>query len=353
MTTPVFYSPAHLGHNPTMINEWGEPALLFEQIIRAENILETLTAAPDRYAITAPTPWGRGPIDAVHDPGLINFLERAWREFQDFRPQTSIVPDSMLHPAVVEGIGRGTVSSAVWAEIGYWCFEAMTPLMEGTYAAACAAVEVALSATAHVLDTGAAAYGLCRPPGHHAPRAGYGGYCYFNNAAIAAHHVASTTGSRVTVLDVDYHHGNGTQQIFYERDDVQFVSLHADPNRAYPYVIGYADETGAGRGRGHNLNIPLPAGIDDDAYGSALARALDAVVTFDPTMVIVSLGVDTFYDDPLGDFMVTTAGFARQGSAIQELGRPTVVLQEGGYAWDKIGANVDAFLTGLTGATAG
>ena len=349
MTTPVFYSPAHLGHNPTMINEWGEPALLFEQTIRAENILDTLRAAPNQYTIASPTPWGRAPIDAVHDPGLINFLERAWREFQDFRPQTSIVPDSMLHPAVVEGIGKGTVSSKVWAEIGYWCFEAMTPLMEGTYAAACAAVEVALSATAHVLDTGSPAYGLCRPPGHHAPRAGYGGYCYFNNAAIAAHHVASTTGSRVTVLDVDYHHGNGTQQIFYERDDVQYVSLHADPNRAYPYVIGYADEIGTGRGRGHNLNLPLTADVDDDAYCATLAVALDTIVKFDPALVVVSLGVDTFVADPLGDFAVTTGGFARQGAMISALQRPTVVLQEGGYAWDAIGANVDAFLNGVTG----
>ena len=190
------------------------------------------------------------------------------------------------------------------------------------------------------------AYGLCRPPGHHATTSLYGGYCFFNNAAIAAAHAVGATGGRVAVLDVDYHHGNGTQQIFYERDDVAFVSLHGDPARAYPYHTGFADETGAGRGRGATCNVPLAAGTDDDAYLAALEPALAAVDAFDPAVVVVSLGVDTYVGDPMCDLALTTDGFGRCGAAVAALGRPLVVLQEGGYADDALGANVSAWLVG-------
>jgi acetoin utilization deacetylase AcuC-like enzyme len=234
----------------------------------------------------------------------------------------------------------------VSARLGWWCYETTTPITEGTYDAARAAVNVALSAAAAVRDGDAAAYGLCRPPGHHAATTLYGGYCFFNNAAIAADHLASTTGSRVAVLDVDYHHGNGTQQIFYERDDVAFVSLHGDPRRAYPYHTGFAAETGAGRGSGSTTNIPLAAGTDDETYLGALDRALDAVDDFDPAIVVVSLGLDTFGGDPICDLALTTEGFHRCGAAVAALGRPLVVLQEGGYAGDALGANAVAWLTG-------
>ena len=200
-----------------------------------------------------------------------------------------------------------------------------------------------------MLDGAPLAYGLCRPPGHHATTSLYGGYCFFNNAAIAAAHVAATTGARVAVLDVDYHHGNGTQQIFYERDDVAFVSLHGDPARAYPYHTGFADETGAGRGRGSTCNVPLAAGTDDDAYLDALARALDAVERFDPAVVVVSLGVDTYIGDPMCDLALSTEGMGRVGAAVAGLGRPLVVLQEGGYADTALGANVATWLLGAAG----
>jgi len=204
-----------------------------------------------------------------------------------------------------------------------------------------------LSATAAVLGGAPTAYGLCRPPGHHAPAGLYGGYCFFNNAAVAAHHVVSTTGSRVAILDVDYHHGNGTQQIFYRRGDVQYVSLHGDPARAYPYVTGFAEETGSGRGAGANLNLPLPAGTDDDRYLQGLASAAEAIERFGPSVVIVSLGVDTFHNDPISDLAITTEGFRAQGELVAQLALPTVVLQEGGYDVDAIGDNVRQFLLGI------
>ena len=187
--------------------------------------------------------------------------------------------------------------AAVNAKLGWWCFETTTPLTEGTYEAARGAVDTALTATKLVLDGDKNSYGLCRPPGHHATTDLYGGYCFFNNAAIAAHYVSSTFGTKVTVLDVDYHHGNGTQQIFYDRDDVQYVSLHGDPARAYPYSIGFADETGTGRGLGHTINVPMPLRADDDLYVSALASTMDRIRAFGPSMLIVSLGLDTFVTD--------------------------------------------------------
>jgi acetoin utilization deacetylase AcuC-like enzyme len=238
-------------------------------------------------------------------------------------------------PSVLGGLGR-------------WCFEMATPLVAGTYGAARSAVDVALTAAAAVLDGGERhAFGNCRPPGHHAARSVYGGFCYFNNAAIVAHHAAATSGARVSVLDVDYHHGNGTQQIFYDRADVQYVSLHGDPARAYPWLTGYADETGASAGRGTNLNVPLAARTDDDGYLAALGRALEAIDRFDPALVVVSLGVDTFHTDPISDFALTQDGFERCGRVVAALGRPTVVLLEGGYDLDAVGENVRRWLVGL------
>jgi acetoin utilization deacetylase AcuC-like enzyme len=234
----------------------------------------------------------------------------------------------------------------VAARLGWWCFETTTPLTAGTYEAARSAVDCALAAADVVLAGERIAYGLCRPPGHHATDALYGGYCFFNNAAVAASHIGAETGGRVAVLDVDYHHGNGTQQIFYGRDDVAFVSLHGDPARAYPYHTGFADETGAGRGAGSTCNLPLAAGTDDEAYLAALSRALDAIDAFDPAVVVVSLGVDTYAGDPMCDLGVTTDGFGRCGRAVAARGRPLVVVQEGGYADGALGANVKSWLGG-------
>jgi acetoin utilization deacetylase AcuC-like enzyme len=231
--------------------------------------------------------------------------------------------------------------------LGWWCFETTTPLTRGTYAAARASVDVALTAADHVLSGDPVAYGLCRPPGHHAARNAYGGYCFFNNAAVVAHHITAGTGSKVAVLDVDYHHGNGTQQIFYDRDDVQFVSLHGDPDRAYPYLTGFRDERGAGAGKGTTSNYPLAARTEDDEYLGALSAACAEVAAFGADVVVVSLGLDTYYDDPISDLAVTPDGFESSGAMIRELGLPTVVLQEGGYATDELGDNARRWLLGV------
>jgi acetoin utilization deacetylase AcuC-like enzyme len=328
--------------------EWGTAVGAYELPMRAELIRAALTA-DDRFCIVGPSEHGRGPIDAVHDPGLVDFLERAWRDVQKVKPQREAYPDIFLHPALHENMGRAGEPAHIEAALGYWCFETMTPISEGTYDAAREAVDVALTSLELVTEGEPIVYGLCRPPGHHAPRAAYGGYCFFNNAAIAAHAHAAATGTRVTVLDVDYHHGNGTQQIFYERDDVQYVSLHGDPDRAYPYFAGHADEIGSGRGRGHNLNLPLAVGTNDDAYLAHLQRALGAIEEFDPSLVVVSLGVDTYRLDPISDFGITTEGMYRMGASVAQLDRPMVVLQEGGYHMGDLAANVTAWLEGAGG----
>ncbi len=344
----VVASDRHHGHSPLAEIESSGLQPPFEHPGRADAIRDSL-AADDRFTLVEAGEWGTGPIVAVHDAGLVHFLEHAWADYQVNHPGThDVVPDVFALPGLLDGIGPFPERSVVDHELGRWCFETTTPITEGTFDAARSAVDVALSATAAALGGERSVYGLCRPPGHHAPTGLYGGYCFFNNAAISAHHVASTTGSRVTVLDVDYHHGNGTQQIFYRRDDVQYVSLHGDPARAYPYLSGFADETGAGGGAGTTLNVPLPAGTDDDAYLESLGRAGDAIAAFGPSMVIVSLGVDTFHNDPISDLAVTTEGFRAQGELVAQLALPTVVLQEGGYDVAAIGDNVRAFLLGVS-----
>lgn len=343
----VVHSPAHLRHDPGFEVEHGLLVGHHELPVRAERVVAAL-AADDRFAVTAPDEWGTAPVEAVHDAGLVAFLGRAWADFQrEVRPQREVFPDVFEHRRLRDGMGDGPEPASVLGGLGRWCFEMATPLVEGTYGAARGAVDVALTATEAVLGGERHAFGNCRPPGHHAARAVFGGFCYFNNAAVAAQHAVTTRGAKVTVLDVDYHHGNGTQQIFFERADVQYVSLHGDPTRAYPYLTGHADETGVGAGAGTTLNLPLPARTDDDAYLAALDRAVEAIDAFDPGLLVVSLGVDTFHTDPISDFAVTQDGYERCARAVAELARPTVVLLEGGYDLDAVGENVRRWLGGL------
>jgi acetoin utilization deacetylase AcuC-like enzyme len=302
----------------------------------------------------------------VHDPGLVRFLTEAWEQWAEhYRLQIApnqsdaevpaLIPDTILHPAIREGMGPAPEpAQSPVARAGTWCFETMTPIGPGTYTAARAAVDVALTATELVLAGERVAYGLCRPPGHHSPRAAFGGYCFFNNAAIAAEHVAAVTGGRVAILDLDYHHGNGTQQIFYHRGDVLYVSLHGDPDRAYPHFAGWADETGAGPGAGTTCNIPLPEGCGDEAYLAALERGLEGIESSNAPLLVVSLGVDTYQSDPICDLALTTPVYEAIGRRVADLTLRTVVIQEGGYHLPSLGANVVGFLRGLAGgATAG
>jgi len=348
----VVYSPRHLGHEITLQTVLGVQVPANEVADRAERIRRTLVA-DGGFTLREPTEHGEAPITAVHDPGLLAFLRDAWAEARRVGfPHAGLAPETIRSLFATEGMSAGVLREPphIYGRAGHRALDTSTYIVAGTYDAARAAVDVALTAVDLVLDGGeAAAYGLCRPPGHHASRSLYGGYCFLNNAAIAAHHLVTATGGKVAVLDVDYHHGNGSQQIFYDRDDVLYVSLHGDPARAYPYSVGFADEIGTGRGRGCNLNIPLPEATGDDDYLDALGRALDRIAGFDPEAVVVSLGLDTFVTDPICDLALTADGFERCGAAVAGLGRPTVVVQEGGYDVDALGENVRRWLSGLEG----
>lgn len=346
------WSPRHRGHDPEVEFEESHLQPAWEHVGRAEAIDTRLSADESLQRVLA-REFGVGAIEAVHDAGLVAFLERGWQQYQTFvRPAVHVVPDMFAPDDLWWGMGPGREPDAAGAQAGWWAFETTTPLVAGTYDAARSAVDVALTAAQLVLGGDPVAYGLCRPPGHHATRRRYGGYCFFNNAAIAAHHVASTTGTRVSVLDVDVHHGNGTQQIFYERADVQYVSIHGDPAATYPYYVGFANETGVGAGRGTNLNLPLPVGTGDDVFAQALQRAVDAIDAFDPALVVVSLGVDTAASDPIGRFALSADAMGASGATVAGLGRPTVILAEGGYDLDAIGDLTHRWLTGFLGERA-
>jgi acetoin utilization deacetylase AcuC-like enzyme len=347
----VVHSPIHARHDPAHEVLTGTSVECFERPARAEAILAALRADRD-FEFTPPREHGVGPIEAVHDPGYVAWLAGAWEDWAAHTPGVrEAIPDTFLNPAMRAGMGPGRPPHNPAGRFGWYGFDTATAFVDGTYAAARAAVDVALTATDLVLDGVDIAYGLCRPPGHHAPHAAYGGYCYFNNAAVAADHAIRTGAGRVAILDVDYHHGNGTQQIFYDRGDVLYVSLHADPERAYPYFTGWTDESGVGAGLGANVNLPLAAGCDDGTWLAVLDRALDLVDRYDPALIVVSLGVDSFGLDPLGDLALTEGAYHPGGAAVASLSRPTVIVQEGGYHVPTIGGVVRSWLRGAASLT--
>jgi acetoin utilization deacetylase AcuC-like enzyme len=351
---PVVHSAAHRGHDPAVETFLGEPMPAFEVAERAERILVAL-AADGGFELVGPTEHGEGPITAVHDPGLVRFLAEAWPELRrEGLPRTFLAADTYLNPAMTEGmseeaIGRLREPTAIGGRAGWWGLDSSTPIVAGTYVAARAAVDVALTTVDLVLGGERIAYGLCRPPGHHAARALYAGYCFLNNAAIAAHAIATATGERVGILDVDIHHGNGTQQIFWRRGDVRYVSIHTDPDRQYPFFLGHADEIGEGDGRGENLNLPLAAGTTDDEYLAVVDRALEVLLEVPGSVIVVSLGFDTYCLDPIGDFALTTPVYHEIGRRVAATGRRLVVLQEGGYHRPSLGENTRAWLRGADG----
>jgi acetoin utilization deacetylase AcuC-like enzyme len=345
-----FHSDGHRRHDPQTEVWAGLPGPATEAPARAEAIAAAL-AADDAFDRAGVTEHGLGPVERVHDPALIRWLEQAWAECRALSPQREVIPDTVLHPGF--GPWASEPASAPLGRLGYWCFDTMTPLVEGTYAAARGAVDVALSALDAVLAGDRAAYALCRPPGHHAGTSMIGGFCYLNNAAAAAAAMLRAAQAPVAVLDLDYHHGNGTQQIFYEVPEVRYVSLHGDPERAFPYYTGRPAESGHGAGAGANRNFPLAEGCADDEYLATLDTALDLIAAGRPAGLVVSLGFDTYRLDPICDLGLTTDGYRRIGHRVAGLGLPTVVIQEGGYHVPDLGANARSWLRGFEGLDPG
>ena len=273
------------------------------------------------FTEVSPRRFGEGPIRAVHDADFIDYMKATCRTLEPSRP---------VYPYVfpIRRPERPPKDLAVRA--GYYCVDTFTPLDRNAYEAGRGAVDVALTAAEETLAGRRVTYALCRPPGHHAGRRTFGGFCYFNNAAIAAHRLSQV--GKVAILDIDYHHGNGTQDIFYDRNDVLTLSIHGRPGIAYPHFSGFADETGQGPGRGFNRNYPLPEGTDGEAYLGAFEKAIGRINRFKPAVVVVSLGLDMIKGDPTGSFRVPVGIMARIGRRLGALRLPLLVVQEGGYS---------------------
>jgi acetoin utilization deacetylase AcuC-like enzyme len=347
--TPLIASDDHLAHGGLIELYAGQEIPCHESPERAIVIRDALLVTGD-YVLQPPELHGPDPISAVHEVELIDLVEHVWSDAlaDGWDPTRPLLPDTFLLRGYVGPMALDALPAARHLRLGAYCFDTATPIVAGTANAARAAVDIALTAADRVLEGASLAYGLCRPPGHHAGRNLIGGYCFFNNAAIVAESLVSRGASKVAILDVDFHHGNGTQQIFWQRDDVLYVSLHGDPGGIYPYFSGYAGERGEGCGEGTNLNLPLAAGTDGDGYLSALTDGLDAIVAFDPDApLVLSLGFDTYHADPICNLALRTDDYSRIGERIGELGLSVVALQEGGYAVDALGVNAVAFLGGL------
>ncbi|MGF1543869.1 MAG: histone deacetylase family protein [Parvularculaceae bacterium] len=338
----IFRHPDQSVHAPALEMRNGAWVPYVETPARLAAIDDALNATTDDATIEAPADHGRDPVLAVHDADYVRFLETAHGAWRDAGREGDALP--YVFP--VRGrrpLAHGRVDGA----LGQYAFDCGTPIAVHTWRAAYWSAQTAVAGVDAAMADGGRAFAMCRPPGHHAGKDYLGGYCYLNNAAIAAERALARGAGRVAVLDVDYHHGNGSQDLFYERGEVLTVSLHADPATDYPFYWGRADETGAGDGLGANLNLPAPRGTDWPAYKERLGRALDAVGAFAPDVLIVPFGADTHTDDPISFFSLATSDYDAMGAAIARIDAPTLVCMEGGYAVDVLGANVAAFLRGL------
>src|SRR6266545_268014 len=301
----VVASEAHRGHDPPYEVNFGKVVRpVWERVARGELLREALAAAG--HPVTGPREHGLGPLRAVHQPALLEFLEGAWAAWRAAHgPRWALIPDTFALPGLARGHARPSASGV--GRPGWFCFDTATPLVEGSWPAARAAADLALTAADLVTDGAPAAYALCRPPGHHAGPGYYGGFCLLNNAAVAARALARL--GRVAVVDVAFHYGNGTQDVFWEDLAVLYVSLGGD------------------RAAGTNRNLLLLDGIGDDAYFDALERALQPVAAFAPEVLVVSLGVDTFGEDPIGGFALGRAAYPRIGRLLAGLSLPTLFVQ--------------------------
>jgi acetoin utilization deacetylase AcuC-like enzyme len=341
--TPVLVDDVHRQHDPPFELDRGEAVTpVWERPARIDAIRTAVAAAG--HELLPNIAHDDRPLREVHDPDMVDFLRDGYQAWRDAGGPAVMIADTFRSPRWGGG-GRPTASP--FGQLGWWCFDTATPLVEGSYAAARGAVDLALTGADLVAEGTRSVYALTRPPGHHAGRDYFGGFCLFNHAAVAARRL--TDGGRVAILDVDVHHGNGTQDLFWRDGEVLYVSLHGSPDHLFPYFTGFGDEAGEGPGRGTTRNLPLGPGTDDEEYLAALRIAAEVIEAFDPATVVVSLGLDAAREDPIGSLALSPAAFARMGRTVAELGRPTLVLQEGGYATERLGELAVSFLAGLDG----
>ena len=345
----TIYSDDHRLHDGNVELFEGKVVKPHEMPRRAEIVLNRVTSEK-LGDVVGPQDFGLDPILKVHDKGLVEFLRDCWSEWtksgRNFDALPHIWPTPGLAPPN-RTRSQGARTQSIDGKLGFYGIDAGTPIMEGTWRAVYASAQVALTGQRLVATGERAAFALCRPPGHHAGSDFYGGYCFLNNAAIAAQAFRDAGAKRVAVLDVDYHHGNGTQQIFYERGDVLTISIHADPAQEFPYFLGYADEMGAGLGEGYHMNLPLAWGAAWLEYEQALDRAVKRILEHGAEVLVVSLGLDTFEHDPISRFKLRHEDYLAMGRKIAGCDLPTLFVMEGGYAVDALGVNTVNVLQGF------
>lgn len=306
-----------------------------EAPVRVRSILKELERTRIFEQIS-PRHFGIQHVENVHDREFVRFLRNAC---------ANVPPASSVYPYVFPMRNRARPPRDLPLRAGYYCIDTFTPLNANAYKAAQRSVDCTMTGAEYLLDGGRAAYALVRPPGHHAEHRSFGGFCYFNSAAVAAHYLSEH--GRVALLDIDYHHGNGSQDIFWRRRDVLTVSIHGHPRFTYPYFSGFADETGEGDGKGYNVNLPLPENIDGARYREELSKALHVVRKFAPQFLVVALGLDTAKGDPTGSFRLAARDFRANGQLVGELNLPSLVVQEGGYKTQTLGVNARQFFSGF------
>lgn len=352
---PVVWSDRHRGHSPhggywLGVREPGD-----EEPTRGDLLRDGLVAA-GAQVVSAPD-FGLDPITAVHDPDFVDFMSRAYpswvAEGHLTDPgQPHVVGYLFANPGYAARVKKGRRPATIRAELGLYAMDTMTLMGEGTFDAACAAVDSSVHAADLVASGARAAYAAIRPPGHHAGPAFFGGSCYFNNAAAAAQRLREAGHARVAIVDIDAHQGNGTQEIFWNRDDVLYASVHVNPADGwFPHLVGYADEVGGEAGTGWTINEPVPAGSGDETWLAALDRLIQRVEDHGSTALVVSLGVDAGEHDQAAPLMITPAGFRAAGETLGLLGLPTVFIQEGGYDLDRLVPLVLDVLTAFEAAT--
>ncbi len=341
----VIHSDRVMGHRGAGEFDDGKMIPPRDDPSRVLSVKSALKEAPGFDFVEA-QPGGIEPILRVHGEDYLAFLQNAWPDWVAFHEgREGPVPDAL--PLIIPNRAlRNICPKTIDGKLGYFALDVGTPIMSGTWDAALTSAHVALEAERRLADSGEAVFALTRPPGHHASTDVLGGYCFLNHAAIAAQAMIDRGAERVAILDVDYHHGNGTQDIFYRRGDVFVVNIHADPDFEFPYFLGRSDETGDGGGEFRNLNIPLQKGTDWAQYVQALDHACSRITEFGPDGLVISWGFDTYEHDPLSKFTLQTSDFASMGARMAQLGVPTLILLEGGYAIEDLGRNT---LSGLTG----
>ncbi|WP_075995249.1 histone deacetylase family protein [Salaquimonas pukyongi] len=338
----VIYSEKHALRDAKTELHGGQLVPPFEAPFRAEWILDAVRKQGHGEVIS-PDPFDLSAARKLHDADYLDFMATIWERWVAEGYKGEAIPACFPARRMQANRPPRDIDGA----LGYYSFAAETAISAGTWEAAIASMQVAMTGAKHVLETGKPAFALCRPPGHHASIDQYGGYCFINNAGAAAQYWRDNGMRKTAILDVDFHHGNGTQDIFYKRGDVFFASIHGDPLDAFPHFLGFADETGEGEGEGSTVNYPLPPGTLYGKWKEALKDALQRIVDFGAEGLIISLGVDTFEKDPISFFRLSSDDFLRYGEEIAKAGLPTLFCMEGGYGVKEIGLNTANVLTGF------